>query len=339
MTALDDETSIRRFLLGDVSQNQREQIEERLFTHQGLLAMVDAIEDELIDEYVQEKLDAQDIDRFEQSFLITSDRRERLAFARVFQHSLASRLPPASLLDREESKQHIFGFWARMFRPPALAVSLALGVFLLAAVAILLFGIHRSGQQELVTIPASPTPSADPDKEKQIARNEANNNGATPLKDGSQTGRNVNQPPNTGASINGTRTPQNSKPQTARIAEFAFVLTPGAMRSQGEGVKQVSLPVDTKRVRLGLIVENEVAATAGDLEAELQNGDGQTLLRFNKLNSSLSRNGRRLNLVLPTDRLTAGDYQVVLRTSDVGGEISTRYYFRVRDNSNPKQPD
>jgi hypothetical protein len=336
MTAFDDESLVRRFLLCNVSQNQCEQIEERLFTEERFCDLVDAVEEELIDEYVQGKLAAQDIERFEQHFLITPDRRERLEFARAFQYSLTPALPSASALNK--APKHTLGFWARMFRPPTLAVSFALGVLLLTAVAILLFGIYKRGRQELVTIPATPSPSADADKEKQIARNEENNNAATPSKVSSPTSLNVNQPGDNG--VNGTGKPQKSKPQTGVVTEFAIVLTPGVMRSEGEGIKQFWLPIKTKRIRLGLILEDEVAAAREHLKAELQNGDGQTLLSFGKVNSSFSRNNH-LNLVLPKDRLTAGDYQVVLQTSSTDGssEILARYYFRVREASRQKEPD
>jgi hypothetical protein len=210
---------------------------------------------------------------------------------------------------------------------------------MLITIAILLFENYRSNRQELATQPTTPSPSPDGDRVQQAATNDGNGNAS--VKEDGRTEPNLKQLHYEGRPVNKPRISQRPREGIAGVAQFAIVLTSGAMRGEGDSIKQFTIPARTKRVRFGLVVEDEVAAAPQLLEVELQNGDGLVLLRFSKPDFSLSRNGRRLNLEISKDRLTAGDYQIVLRASasDSTSEISTRYYFRVRDTYGLKRPN
>lgn len=79
-----DEGLLRRYLLGTVTDAARQEIEARLFSDDRVLWERIAIaEDELIADYVQNALDAEERQDLERHFLCTNERRAKLDFARA----------------------------------------------------------------------------------------------------------------------------------------------------------------------------------------------------------------------------------------------------------------
>lgn len=114
-----DRDLIGRFLLGGASEEERQQVEERLFADDAFLADVQDREDELVDDYAHGRLDRNARPSFEQRLLSSARGRERLAFARA-----AARLAPAPAAARP---------WTPAWLPTAAAavfamVAAALGV-------------------------------------------------------------------------------------------------------------------------------------------------------------------------------------------------------------------
>jgi len=86
-----DYMETRLYLLGRLTETQREQFEQRLLAeptlHEGLIA----VEDDLVDEYLTSKLDEDDRRRFEVHFAITAERQNKIQFGRAFHRYLDSR--------------------------------------------------------------------------------------------------------------------------------------------------------------------------------------------------------------------------------------------------------
>jgi CHAT domain-containing protein len=78
-----DETMMRQYLLGALSEAEMASFEERLMTESDLFEMIEVIEDELIDERLEGRLSADEQDRFDTYFLSTPARRERLEFVQA----------------------------------------------------------------------------------------------------------------------------------------------------------------------------------------------------------------------------------------------------------------
>ena len=55
---LNNETIIARYLLGELSDEQQIEIEDRAFADKSYLASITAVENDLIDEYVRNELSA-----------------------------------------------------------------------------------------------------------------------------------------------------------------------------------------------------------------------------------------------------------------------------------------
>src|SRR3954466_8918043 len=86
-----DETLLLKYLLGDLSEEEQVQVEDRAFAAAGYLGAIDAAETDLIDEYVRGGLSDTDRRKFERLFFTSPHRRAKVEFA----HALA-RLPAGS---------------------------------------------------------------------------------------------------------------------------------------------------------------------------------------------------------------------------------------------------
>jgi anti-sigma factor RsiW len=77
------EAILIRYLLGDLPEEQQVEIEERAFRDQGYLKTMQAVETDLIDEYVRDGLPERDRIRFEARFLASEERRRKVGFAKA----------------------------------------------------------------------------------------------------------------------------------------------------------------------------------------------------------------------------------------------------------------
>ncbi len=77
------EEIIRAYLLGNLSPEEQEKLEEQLMTQDDTFTQLLIHEDELIDEYVSGALSAQEREAFERHFLAAPERRQKLGFAQA----------------------------------------------------------------------------------------------------------------------------------------------------------------------------------------------------------------------------------------------------------------
>src|SRR5262245_46314087 len=76
-----DEVELRRYLLGELTEDEEARHEERLLTEKDYFDRLLLSEDDLIDEYVRGMLSAQDKERMERRFLASPRRQEKLRLA------------------------------------------------------------------------------------------------------------------------------------------------------------------------------------------------------------------------------------------------------------------
>ena len=73
---------LAQYLSGQVSQEERTELEDRYFADDDLFEEIVAVENELIDLYVQGKLTALEMKQCETCLLTTAERRQQIEFAR-----------------------------------------------------------------------------------------------------------------------------------------------------------------------------------------------------------------------------------------------------------------
>src|SRR5215216_252661 len=83
MQAPEQDKKLARYLLGELSEIERIDIEDRYSSDVDFFDELLVAEDELIDDYVRRKLTPKDGELFEQNFLCSAARRERVKSARA----------------------------------------------------------------------------------------------------------------------------------------------------------------------------------------------------------------------------------------------------------------
>ncbi len=77
----DENKLINRYLLGELSEDELAQVEERYFVDENFFAQVLDAENSLVDSYVSESFSAAERGKFEKQFLTTPQRRQKIKFA------------------------------------------------------------------------------------------------------------------------------------------------------------------------------------------------------------------------------------------------------------------
>ena len=100
-----------QYLLGELSEAERAQLEELIFREPQYFAQLQQLEELLIDDYVCDALPAEQRQKFETGYLITARRRQKLRLAQELKQTLAT-VPAAPTGEAtKEHKSFRFTFW------------------------------------------------------------------------------------------------------------------------------------------------------------------------------------------------------------------------------------
>src|SRR4029078_8635367 len=85
-----DELTIRKYLLGQLSAEDREEFERRYFSDEELFEELQRTEDELIDDFLSGNLSQADVDLFQQNFLVGRKRERQLRIGKAWRNFAAA---------------------------------------------------------------------------------------------------------------------------------------------------------------------------------------------------------------------------------------------------------
>jgi hypothetical protein len=320
--AFEKEPSIRRYLLGKLTDDERRAVEERLMTDPEFYQEFVFTEADLIDEFSVGALSDADRERFEKHFLSIPSRRQKAQLsdllarrassetgARPNQESFAqstARPSPAFL-------SSVAGLWR-----PLPAVLVAVVLLLSATVVWLLFRIAelnndmRSGQAQ------------QEEMQKQIADQQTRIEDLSGRLKGIQDGafHIRDQVVDSKQSRTEGRPPSESP---------LFVLNPGMLRNGGE-TYDVIVPAGAARLHLKLILTGAPRTTHNSYSAELRLGTGKTVLSDRGMKARRDRTGVDfLMLALPAASTPHGDYVAIVsgRLANGAYEPAGTYHFRI----------
>lgn len=75
------ECRLRKYLLGELDKAEQQVLEKHLLAGDEPIGLLNVVEDELFDDYLDAALNADELERFEGFFLLTPERRRKLSFA------------------------------------------------------------------------------------------------------------------------------------------------------------------------------------------------------------------------------------------------------------------
>jgi len=282
-----------RYLLGDLTDDEQVEVEDRAFAdHQYMERMV-AVEDDLIDNYLRGSLSQLQRDQFEKRFLTSEPRRQKIEFARALAEVSSRRAAPAD---------HEATFWESLIGSlrtlsPVFRFSLA------AASLAAIIGVGWLVGQR-VTL------------RREVKQLQAEK-------------RDTQTPQETPKEVVAQREPERPAPsQPARPTIASIMLLPGISRSAAVRPR-LAIPQTAQLVRLEVVLER--TDDYKNFRVEIRNPQGQEAWTKDRLHSQQSRAGRVINLVIPRSVFRAGQYELALKGSvdDQTTEDLRYYYFDV----------
>jgi cell division protein FtsB len=341
-----DEDFIRRYLLGELTEDAQRRIEERLFAedefYEYYLTAEDRVEDELIDQYVGGEMSPQERERFDRIFLSTPQRIKKLKLVQAlhgYVNSMApgaQERPPQQSFDGHSATDGAVAaeWWSQsqaiLTRPQRLFTALAL-ILLLAAVFVApLYIKSRRLEAEMAALRSQQQPQPTPGQnlQQELSRLRASNDElAASLRRAEEERALTEQRLSTLEAR--ARETAGAKPRSSpsRILSLALPL----LRDRGAGqVNPLKPSPGTTYARLLLGLGALDFSGYKSFQAEVSEAGGSVVLTRNGLRAS-TVGEPHVTLTVPVRRLPDGDYVVRLRGLSESGEPSLigAYDFRV----------
>jgi tetratricopeptide (TPR) repeat protein len=144
-----NEELIRKYLLDELSENDRQSIEQRIITDGEFSDRVDLVESDLVDEYARDRLEGRELQSFERIFLATPEGRKQVDFARALSIYTSVHIPQPVRPPRRKnaaysSQSQMAGGVATGGQRPEYAryLRLAASIIIVAAVGVIVWRLY-----------------------------------------------------------------------------------------------------------------------------------------------------------------------------------------------------
>lgn len=266
-----------------------------------------AAENQLVDDYVRERLARTERQQFEQHYLDSQPHRERVAFARYL---LKAANEAAAQRDEAAHRPSPWtNLWA-LLRGPQLAWGMALAALLVVFIG----GAKLWRERAQLRAQLTATQPAQQQRERELAGQRAAAQTQTEQRAAelAERARWRNAAPSPSA------TPQAQPPKV-----LAFVLSAGLLRGTG-APQPLAIPRGASQIELRMRLE---ASAYAAYQIQLRTVEGTEILS----RSQLKPRAGQLAVILPANKLRAGDYILTLAGMAAAGTVEevNRYFFRV----------
>ena len=315
---------IAQYLLGELPEEQQIEIEDRAFQNREYLATITAVENDLIDEYVRQELSEAERRRFEARFLVSAERRKRVAFA----EALAKVSAETTVSKKTEVKATAISWrdaleaFIRGLNPAARFAFAAVVLLVLLGGAWLITETLRLRSQVMQA-----------KAENQSRRNELQQQVEDERRRNEELAARLNQEKQQREQSEESLRQMSETADAANPAPRPIIasltLLPGVSRGGGEKPKLV-LPENARVVRLQIGIDPDEPYKT--FAAELRTVTGRQIWTRDNLTARARRSGRAVGLTLPATALKPGEYELKLSGVAEGGrsEDVGFYYFDVQ---------
>jgi hypothetical protein len=320
-----DEQTLRKYLLGDMSLKEQEELELWLMSSEEAYDLLVAAEDDLIDEALNNQLNGHELDRFNKHFLAAPERQRKLRFGRSFQRLVGAKVksdPLPASIDASPYrarpsgpalplKKGRIGFLDLFVYRPQIAYALSALIIALAVGG--LWSAYRTvqlGQQLSSTAEQLAATERDRDGlKRQLGESQASAEKLQAQFD--KLGRIV----------------AASNPLSTSVTFVAVNLLPGISRSSAD-IPKITITPNSQSVQLSLILLDDNYDT---YRATLLDSGGKELLTKEKLSATAAGNGKAVVVIVPSGLLPNGDYTVSLAgiSDSRPPENISNFYFRA----------
>ncbi len=295
---------LRHYLLGQLPEAEQEALETQCFAEAERLEEVWAVENQLIDDYVRERLPHGERQQFEQHYLASPRQRERVAVARLLIETADAAASSSVVVEKEPSGWT--QFWAAL-RGPQLAWGMALATVLLLAGGAW-FLAERARWREQMAAAQTTQQQRERDLAVQLADARMRN---------AQLAAAL-------AELERLRQADTITAKEAQPLIPSFLLTANLLRGSS-APQPLTIPRAAKQIALRMRMETQDYAA---YQAQLRTVEGADVWRRQNIKAT----GLRVALTVPAAQLPPGDYILTLSGISAAGAVEdgNRYFFRVR---------
>lgn len=320
MTTAND-TLIKRFLLGELPDDQRGAVEERLFKEDEFYGEVLAIQEELADEYVSGDLSAKERSQLHDYFSKSPRRQQRVQFATAFAQALVQPVHPL-VHGRTPWFERPFALFRGSF---AFAATAAAILLLILSGWLWMQNRRLSNSVEQARIEKESLQqraALDHDSDSRKARELDDQLTALKAQDEALKST-IDQKDK---ELERLRRAAASPASRVDSALSAFILSPGLTRGNDEPEKLI-IPASTKTLRLQLDLERE--ENFKTYIAEIRTARGNLVLSKSGLGMRRTSYGQAVSLVVPSSQLSNGEYEVTLKGVAGRNIQAVGYYYFI----------
>ena len=305
-----------RYLLGELSESERADLERRYFADNAFFERLSQCESDLMDDYARGRLSPETRERFEKAYLADPERRARLRFSEALVAKLDREVSPGLIPQEAETTS----WWQKLFVPfiggqRALAFSFAVLLLMVLGSAWLLLRTSRL-RNELAQTRATEAAREQHERElqQQLIDEQARNQQLI-----AELDRERAQPtPEVGIA-----SPKNTAP-----AFVSLLLVASGVRGAETRSPTLSIPAGTQEVRIELkTAENEYQS----YQLELHALGGKAIFDRKKVKPTITKSGANFGFSVPASRFTSGDYILTLKGVMPTAEVEdvSKALFRV----------
>jgi hypothetical protein len=328
------ETRLALYLLGDVSDSERQLLETEYFSDDEAFQKMLSAEDDLVDAYARGALSTEHRRLFEKRFLKSAGGRERLGFARTLAGAVAETPPvvasqPVVLTQPVLNANSQPGFWAMLWsRSPALSFAVVMLAILLLGgnTALLVERRNTRNQMEALRAERDKLTQQAAALQKTIESEQARGNESVAQIKSLQeqlAQANERRPERSqGSKFPDNKTnlsPEQNDPRfrdtIAQNRQNEFTVYPGSVRSSGGSTNRFTISKAQRSISLRLVIENPGAAES--YRASIETTDGASVKSFDSLKPT-SENIINLPRV-PASELPSGVYVITLQGKQPDG--------------------
>jgi len=304
-----EETKVR-YVLGTLSDEEKDRLEESYFVDDTEFEEFEIAEEELIDRYVRGELSKQESDQLEKAFARTPRLIQRVQIARVLANRLAPAPATVAAAETRQPQPVRTSWWPTLLgsggsRAPAMAFGFSVLLLLLGGAT--LFAAYLSLREQSRQLVAQQ--AAIEQRQRELDKQAADLKAQT-----DQLTRQVQSPSE-------TPTPPQVAPTPQAAPSVAFLALSAGITRSGGGSKSVRVGPEISEVELKLDLRD---TSYPSYRATVFNADrGEVFSR-----SGLRPQATRLTLRVPAKQLPAGDYYVSIYGGPANESVAD-YAFRV----------
>jgi len=309
-----------RYLLGTLSEEERDRFEEMYFSDDAAFEEVEIAEGELIDRFVRGELAKSDHARFEAVLAASPRLGERVQFARVWKDKLAASSASQRVASTYKPREAGPSWWTRLFgssaesRVPGLALAFSVLLVLVGGGTLFAGWLRLREQSRRLDAQQATLEQRQRELDQQAANLKsqaeqlAKGNPPSPIPTESPQPKPSEEPPSPGPS------------------SFAIILSAGGTRGTG-GSNTHSIPPGTRNLDVTLNVRDPDYSSYQAVILRVDDGKSVHQSGWLRL-----RSGNVLTFRLPANRLPLGDYRILLRGRTATGitEDADDYSLGIR---------